>query len=104
MRMTHVRRIVSEYYGLTLAELTQVSRKPEFALPRQIGMYFCRKLTRASLNEVVRFFKRTNHTTVLYAVNKIEELRVHPKTGKELIELEELIVGSSLHLNNEGRE
>jgi len=45
------------------------------ALPRQICMYLCKKLTGASLPLIGREFGDKHHTTVLHSINKIEDLR-----------------------------
>lgn len=100
MRMTHVRRIVAEYYDLTKEEMLQISRKHEFVLPRQIAMYFCNKLTDASLNEIARFFSRKDHTTVWHAITKIEALRLDSEWDEKLSKLEELLLGSAKNLNS----
>jgi len=46
-----------------------------YVLPRQIAMYIARQLTWASLEEIGREFGGRHHTSVLYAVSKIERMR-----------------------------
>jgi len=55
------------------------------ALPRQVAMYLCKSLTRASLPEIGRAFGGKHHTTVLYSVNKIERLRQHDQDLNSII-------------------
>jgi chromosomal replication initiator protein len=45
------------------------------AEPRQIAMYLCRQLTESSLPQIGKEFGGKHHTTVLYSVRKIEQIR-----------------------------
>jgi chromosomal replication initiator protein len=54
-----------------LSELQSKRRTKVLAFPRQIAMYLARKVTRHSLEEIGGFFGGRDHTTVLYAVEKI---------------------------------
>jgi chromosomal replication initiator protein len=44
-------------------------------MPRQVAMYLCKKLTRASLPEIGHSFGGKHHSTVIHSIRKIEELR-----------------------------
>ena len=55
--------------------------------PRQIAMYLSKVLTLRSLPEIGRRFGGRDHTTVLHAVRKIEELSARDKSLAEVIEL-----------------
>jgi chromosomal replication initiator protein len=44
-------------------------------MPRQVAMYLCKKLTRASLPEIGRSFGGKHHSTVIHSIRKVEELR-----------------------------
>ncbi|HEV8027196.1 MAG TPA: helix-turn-helix domain-containing protein, partial [Stellaceae bacterium] len=57
------------------------------ARPRQVAMYLCKQLTPRSLPEIGRKFGGRDHTTVMHAVRKIEELRGNDRTLAEDIEL-----------------
>ena len=72
-----IRQHVCEHFYLREtrdAELTARTHRRAHVLPRQIAMYIARQLTTATLEEIGRQFLR-HHTTVLYAVNKIERMR-----------------------------
>jgi chromosomal replication initiator protein len=56
---------------LRVADLKAKSNVREIAFPRQVAMYLCKNLTRASLPEIGREFGGKHHTTVLHSVNKI---------------------------------
>ncbi|MHC5063788.1 MAG: chromosomal replication initiator protein DnaA [Planctomycetota bacterium] len=64
--------LITGEFSLTAREITGKSRTQAISLPRQIGMYLSRELTEHSLEEVGRFFGNRDHTTVLYAVQKIK--------------------------------
>lgn len=65
--------LVTEHYQVKLSELQSKRRTKAIAFPRQVAMYLSRKVTRHSLEEVGGFFGGRDHTTVLYAVEKIEK-------------------------------
>ncbi len=65
---------VSRHYGITIAELLGHKRDKRVVMPRQVAMYLSRELTQTSLPALGRAFGGRDHTTVLYAVNKISKL------------------------------
>ena len=68
-------KAVAEYYRLRGADLTSRSRKRSFVRPRQIGMALAKELTSCSLPEIGSAFGGRDHTTVLYACERVVELR-----------------------------
>ncbi|MEI6418683.1 MAG: chromosomal replication initiator protein DnaA, partial [Sphingomonadales bacterium] len=68
-------RKVAEFHGLKLADLLSDRRARNVARPRQIAMYLAKKLTPRSLPEIGRRIGDRDHTTVMHAVKRIEELR-----------------------------
>lgn len=66
--------VVTDYYNLESNDLTGKSRQSYITLPRQIAMYLARQLTKESLVTIGRSFSR-NHSTVIHALDKIEELQ-----------------------------
>jgi chromosomal replication initiator protein len=69
-----IQKVVAEYYGLRVADLKSKSNARNIALPRQVAMFLCKTLTKASLPEVGREFGGKHHTTVLHSINKITAL------------------------------
>lgn len=69
-----IQKIVAEYYNLKVSDLKSKSNTRKIAVPRQVAMYLCKNLTRASLPEIGRQFGDKHHTTVLHSVNKIQAL------------------------------
>ena len=62
------------YFGLTIDELTGPSRGRHLVMARQIAMYLCRELTDLSLPKIGGQFGNRDHTTVMYADRKINQL------------------------------
>jgi len=66
-----IQEYVADEFGISLMELRTKRRSKNIVLPRQIAMYLSRHLTEASLPEIAKFFGGKDHTTILYAYNKI---------------------------------
>jgi chromosomal replication initiator protein len=62
------------YFGLAIEELTGPSRGRHLVMARQIAMYLCRELTSLSLPKIGAQFGNRDHTTVMYADRKINQL------------------------------
>lgn len=69
-----IQKVVAEYYNMRVADLKSKSNSRNIAVPRQVAMYLCKVLTKASLPEIGREFGGKHHTTVLHSVSKISEL------------------------------
>ena len=65
---------VTEFYGISADDLTGPKRIAELARARQVAMFLCRELTEASLQQIAHAFRKKDHTTVIHAQRKIEEL------------------------------
>ena len=78
---------VSEHYNIRQSEMYSARRARAVARPRQVAMYLSKQLTSRSLPEIGRKFGGRDHTTVMHAVRKIEELRATDNTFAEDIEL-----------------
>lgn len=63
----------ADYFGITIEELTGTSRSRVYVTARQIAMYLCRQLTDLSLPKIGDHFGGKDHTTVMYAVKKVED-------------------------------
>ena len=69
-----IQRTVASHYGLKVGDLKSKNNSRSIAVPRQVAMYLCKTLTKASLPEIGREFGGKHHTTVLHSINKISEL------------------------------
>jgi chromosomal replication initiator protein len=92
--LEQIQRKVSDFFGVKLSDLKAKNRTKAVAFPRQIAMYLARQLTHASLSEIGRGFGGKDHTTVLHAVDKVQNLlQEDPKLRKTI---DSLIQGISL--------
>lgn len=69
-----IQRKVAEHYNLKLTDMHSARRARSVARPRQIAMYLAKQLTARSLPEIGRKFGGRDHTTVMHAVRKVDEL------------------------------
>ena len=69
-----IQRRVAEHFNIKLADMHSERRARAVARPRQVAMYLSKQLTTRSLPEIGRKFGDRDHTTVMHAVRKIEEL------------------------------
>jgi len=67
-------RAVTARFGVKLSDLQSRRRTNAIVLPRQVGMYLARRVTRMSLEEIGHYFGGRDHSTVLYAIDKIGKL------------------------------
>jgi chromosomal replication initiator protein len=68
-----IKETVSGAHGLTVKEMDNGRRDQRLAAPRQIAMYIATELTNYSLPQIAREFGKKDHTTVMYARDKIKE-------------------------------
>jgi chromosomal replication initiator protein len=66
-----IQKLVAEHYKLKVADLKSEKRLKNFVIPRQLAIYLCRELTKASYPEIGEKFGGKDHSTVIYAVKKI---------------------------------
>jgi chromosomal replication initiator protein len=71
-----IQRKVAEHYNIRLTDMHSARRARQVARPRQVAMYLAKQLTARSLPEIGRKFGGRDHTTVMHAVRKIDELMV----------------------------
>ncbi|WP_114395456.1 chromosomal replication initiator protein DnaA [Oleisolibacter albus] len=69
-----IQKKVAEHFNIRLADMSSARRARAVARPRQVAMYLAKQLTQRSLPEIGRKFGDRDHTTVMHAVRKVEEL------------------------------
>lgn len=74
VRFEDIAGVVSKKYHLKILDLQSRRRHQSIALPRQIAMFLARKHTKHSLEEIGAYFGGRDHTTVMYAIQKIDDL------------------------------
>ncbi len=82
-----IQKRVAEYFNIKLAEMSSARRARQVARPRQVAMYLAKQLTSRSLPEIGRKFGGRDHTTVMHAVKKVEELKDTDQNFAEDVEL-----------------
>lgn len=75
LTVDRIQRAVCEEFNVTLTDMTSKRRARIIARPRQVAMYLSKKLTKRSLPDIGRRFGGRDHTTVMHAVKRIDELR-----------------------------
>ncbi len=74
IKIDDILRIISKHFGVNRSDLLSSRRNRSIVRPRQIGMYLAKQLTSRSLPEIGRRFGNRDHTTVLHAIRKIDQL------------------------------
>ena len=69
-----IQNLVASHFNLNIQELLSPRRSRSLARPRQIAMYLAKQHTTNSLPDIGRKFSNRDHTTVIHAVKKIDEL------------------------------
>ena len=96
-----IRRIqaaVATFYSVRLEEMISQRRPRTIVRPRQLAMYLAREMTPCSFPQIGKAFGGRDHTTVMHAVSKIQELiDRHPGISSEIDEVRRTIpVGSTV--------
>ena len=82
-----IQKKVAEHFNIRLVDMHSARRARAVARPRQVAMYLSKQLTARSLPEIGRKFGGRDHTTVMHAVKKVEELRSTDNSFHEDVEL-----------------
>lgn len=82
-----IQRHVAEHFNVRTSDMHSPKRLRSVARPRQIAMYLSKSLTTRSLPEIGRKFGGRDHTTVMHAVKKIEELKRSDVSLRDDVEL-----------------
>ena len=82
-----IQRKVAEHYNIRLADMHSARRSRNVARPRQVAMFLAKQLTARSLPEIGRKFGGRDHTTVMHAVRKVEELAAEDPSFSQDVEV-----------------
>ncbi|RPI77662.1 MAG: chromosomal replication initiator protein DnaA [Desulfobacteraceae bacterium] len=78
-----IKRIISNYYNISIKDINSNSKKRIYSYPRQISMYLTRKYLNLSFNKIGFLFGDKDHSTVVYAIQKIEKMKTDNKKIRE---------------------
>ena len=82
-----IQKRVAQHFNIRTSDMHSARRARSVARPRQVAMYLAKQLTARSLPEIGRKFGGRDHTTVMHAVKKVDELREHDPSFAEDVEL-----------------
>jgi chromosomal replication initiator protein len=83
-----IQRTTARYFNISLSNLISNEKRRDFSYPRQIAMYLSRKLIDLSYKDIGKDFGNKDHSTIIYAIKRIEEQKI--KNKKVLNHLEDL--------------
>ncbi|MBE7558509.1 chromosomal replication initiator protein DnaA [bacterium] len=69
-----IQKKVAEHFRVKTADILGANRSRMYVVPRQVAMYLCKQLTRHSYPEIGTFFGKKDHTTVMHACRKVEQM------------------------------
>jgi len=82
-----IQKKVAEYFNIKISDMHSARRSRIITRPRQIAMYLSKNLTTRSLPEIGRKFGGRDHTTVIHAIRKVQELKKNDSNFSEDIEI-----------------
>jgi chromosomal replication initiator protein len=89
-----IQEIVARFYGRKVSDFAAKTWRKSTSLARQVAIHLCRKHTDLSLGEIGAHFGGRDHTTVLYALRRVEELLAsRPSLQRDLDALERQLLG-----------
>ena len=77
-----IQSIISKYFNISINDLISDKKKLIYSYPRHIAMYISRKYTDLTFKEIGYLFGNRDHSTVLYAIRKIEKIKSRKKNIK----------------------
>ena len=72
LTIERISKMVASHFKLTIEEIKSKNNSRQIAVPRQVAMYLCKRLTKHSFPEIGREFGGKHHTTVMHSVEKID--------------------------------
>ena len=88
----NIQKTVSEYYGIRVSDIKGKRRNRQIARPRQVAMALAKELTSMSFPDIGDAFGGRDHTTVIHACKKVEELsRIDSKIEEDYGRLQKIL-------------
>lgn len=93
----YIQYAVSNYYNLDQNDFKIAKKTSDIAFPRQIAMYLSKQLTGLSLKEIGKEFGGKDHSTVIYAIKKVEEeMKLNPNTKTIVDNIRKMIINKNV--------
>jgi chromosomal replication initiator protein len=74
IKISTIQKAVAQQFGVPVDSMKSKVRTARLAFPRQVAIYMARELTRCSLTQIGQRFGGRDHTTVIYACDKVSQL------------------------------
>jgi chromosomal replication initiator protein len=87
VKIEDIQKVVASHFNVSKTDLLSARRTRAIVRPRQIAMYLAKTMTPRSFPEIGKRFGNRDHTTVLHAVRKVEELATADEALAQEIEL-----------------
>jgi chromosomal replication initiator protein len=86
-----IKTIIAEYFNISVTDIVSNKKRRSYSYPRQVAMYLSRKYTRLSFKEIGTSFGNKDHSTVIYAVQRIEKCKDQKNIRDDLMKIENLL-------------
>jgi chromosomal replication initiator protein len=93
VRLEDILNTTAGYFNISVADLISDKKKRLYAYPRQLAMYIVRAHTPLSFKEIGRSLGKKDHSTVIHAVKKIEQLKAKEKKIEDDLKMIEHLLG-----------
>lgn len=81
-----IAEVVCKYFGITIQDVKGSKKNREISFPRQISMYIMREMTGLSYVKIAEYFGKKDHTTIIYAEDKIKKQMKEDSELKKVVE------------------
>jgi chromosomal replication initiator protein len=82
----NIQKVVANYYNIKITDLKSSKKLKIYSFPRQISMYLCRTMTKASFPEIGTKFGGKDHSTVIHAVRQVDKKINEDREIKNIID------------------
>ena len=72
-----IKKCVTKYYNISISDIESSKKARSFSYPRQIAMFLCKEMTDLSFENIGKSFGKKDHSTVIYAYDKIKEQKIN---------------------------
>ena len=90
--LRHIQRVTAKYFNIALSDLLSNKKEKSYSYPRQVAVYLSKKLTSYSLKEIGNAFGNKHHSTVIYAVKRVEKAKSQNKVILNDINIIQILV------------
>lgn len=97
IKIEEIQMAVARHYNVSRSDMLSARRTANVVRPRQIAMYLAKVMTLRSLPEIGRRFGGRDHTTILHAVRKIENLAGRDQTVRDKIDAIKALIQAGAH-------